>query len=211
MTTPTKTRLTFDYEVTATGRGYNAPQKMGRRLWAPMLAMALMAWPVGLILSWVRAAELSGAAADPATVARLGQLATGFMFIGFLGVFSAISFAIARILGAFRNGGGRFQEATGNPVHTLRMPPTATAFMGLMVMGMMAIAIPVVLHFVVAANVGTWTAVAVARWSESLEAFRRLGVTLYLVGITFGLAAIIQVLQFTSIRVRQLSVPTTER
>ena len=37
----TPTRPTFDYEVTAEGRGYNLPQTMGRRLWAPMLAVAL--------------------------------------------------------------------------------------------------------------------------------------------------------------------------
>ncbi|MGI9597521.1 MAG: hypothetical protein ACR2QK_15255 [Acidimicrobiales bacterium] len=38
-----------------------------------------------------------------------GERPPGLMFVGFLGIFAAISFAIARILGVFRNGGGEIQ------------------------------------------------------------------------------------------------------
>lgn len=203
-TTREKTRQEFSYEVTPHGPGYNAPQKMGRRLWAPMFAMALMAWPVGLILSWVRAAEIASATPDPTTIARLGQLVPAFMFIGFAGVFSAISFAIARILGAFRRGGGEVQETARRNVQTLHMPVTAKAFMLSMMMGMMAILIPVILHLVVAANVEEWSAETVERWSVVLEGFRRLGVALYLFAIALGLGTIIHVLRFQSVRIRQL-------
>jgi hypothetical protein len=200
MTTTTE----FNYETTTTNPGYNPPQKMGRKLWAPMLAMALMAWPVGLVLSWIRAAEIATAAPDAELIARLGQLVPAFMFIGFLGVFSAISFAIARILGAFRNGGGQLQVAAGTAVRTLKMPKTAKLFLASMMMGMMALLVSVILHFVVAANVATWAAEDVRQWSEVLEGVRRFGVALYLFGITFGLGTIITVLRFQSIRIRQL-------
>lgn len=201
MTTNT---FTPDYEVTNRSPGYNLPQKMGRRLWAPMFAMAIMAWPVALILAIVRAAEVGSANPDPLTIARLGQVIPGVMFIGFLSVFAAISFAIARILGAFRMGGGEVQEATRRSVHTLKMPVTAKLFMALMMMAMMAIAVAVVLHFVVASSIGTWSDTSVEQWSIVLEAVRRIGTAVYLFAITLGLGTIITVLRFQSIRIRQL-------
>lgn len=209
MTTATKTRPEFDYTESSTGPGYNAPQKMGRRLWAPMFALALMAWPIGLVLSWVRAAEIVSATPDPATVARLGQLVPAFIFLGFMGIFTAISFAIARILGAFRRGGGEVQQAIGGDVQTLKMPATARVFIAMTMMGMMAITIPVILHFVVAANVTTWAPETVVRWSEVLEGFRRLGTAMYLFAIAFGLGTIIQVLRFQAQRIRGLANEAT--
>lgn len=200
----TKTRSEFNYKVSPQGLGYNAPQKMGRRLWAPMFALALMAWPVGLILSWVQAAEIASSTPDPETIARLGHLVPAFQFIGFVGVFSAISFAIARILGTFRKGGGEVQEITGSLVQTLKMPTTAKIFMGFMAMGMMTILLTVVLHFVAAANAGTWTAGSLQNWGNVLEGFRRFGVAMYLFGIAFGLGTIITVLRFQAQRIREL-------
>ena len=45
------------FEVVGSDRsfGFNLPQQMGRTLWAPMLAMAVMAFAVALILGFVRA------------------------------------------------------------------------------------------------------------------------------------------------------------
>jgi hypothetical protein len=126
------------------------------------------------------------------------------MFIGFIGVFSSVSFAIARILGAFRKGGGEVQETVGTKVHTLKMPATAKVFIGMMAMGMMLIMAMVVLHFVVASNVSDWSGESLAHWSEVLEGFRRLGVAMYLFGIAFGLGTIITVLRFQADRIRQL-------
>lgn len=199
----------FEYQTTTTNPGYNPPQKMGRKLWAPMLALALMAWPVGLVLSWIRSTEIVAAQPDTEFIAQLGQLIPAFMFIGFLGVFTAISFAIARILGAFRYGGGIVQEAAGGEVHTLVMPATAKLFMASMIMGMMAILGAVVLHFVVAGNVTTWPATDVAQWSEVLEGVQRFGVALYLFGIALGLGTIITVLRFQGLRIRELPAETS--
>jgi hypothetical protein len=202
--TTTTNEGTFAVEVSQRAPGYNAPHKMGRRLWAPMLAMSSMAWPLAVILAAVRASEIAAANPDAVLVARLGQLIPAVMFIGFLSVFAAISFAIARILGVFRKGGGEVQQAAGRQVHTLRMPGSAKAFLVLMMMAMMIIAVAVVLHFVVAAAVGDWTPSTVEQWSIVLEAARRFGIALYLVAIALGLGTIITVLRFQSRRIREL-------
>ncbi|MFH1331565.1 MAG: hypothetical protein ABIJ48_13090 [Actinomycetota bacterium] len=199
------TSADFATEASTRSLGENLPQKMGRRLWLPMFVMALMAFPVALVLSWVRAAEIASASPDGETIATLGQLVPAFQFIGFAAVFAAVSFAIARILGRFRAGGGEVQEAAGSEVKTLKMPATARIFLLSMMMGMMGILAAVALHFVVAANVTVWPAASIETWSEALEGVRRLGVGLYLFGITFGLGAIIHVLRFQSIRIREVA------
>ena len=196
---------TLNYEVSDKGLGYNKPQLMGRKLWAPMFAMALTAWVVGFGLAIARASIVSDFGVADAGAQRLAHLIPAFQFIGFMAVFSAVSFAIARILGAFRKGGGEVQETTGTSVQTLKMPATARVFIGFMAMGMMTIVAMVVLHFVAAANVGTWSTETLSRWGEVLEGFRRLGVAMYLFGITFGLGTIITVLRFQSGRIRQLA------
>lgn len=68
--TTSKTRPEFDHETTDQGLDYNAPQKTGRRLWGPMFIMAIMAFPVGLVLSWVRASEIASSDGDPETIAQ---------------------------------------------------------------------------------------------------------------------------------------------
>lgn len=205
MTTTTNTE--FATETSTTSLGYNRPQLMGRRLWAPMFVLGAMGFVVGVILSWVRAAEIADNGTTTSDALALSHLVPAFMFIGFLGIFSAVSFSIARILGVFRKGGGDVQEATGSRVLTLKMPATAKLFMATMAMGMMTIAVMIVLHFVAASNASSWTPESVTRWAEVLEGFRRLGVALYLFGITFGLGTIITVLRFQAQRIRQLPDP----
>ncbi|MFQ5517268.1 MAG: hypothetical protein ACE5E8_06815 [Acidimicrobiia bacterium] len=200
-----KSSSEFTYQVSNKGLEHNLPQKMGRALWAPMFAMALMAWGVGFGLAIARGSIISDFGPADEGAVRLGQLVPAFQFIGFLAVFASISFAIARILGAFRNGGGEVQETVGSQVHTLKMPPTAKVFIAFMAMGMMLIGVMVVLHFVVAGSFEDWSPESVARWSDVLEGFRRLGVALYLFGIAFGLGSIVNVLRFQSKRIRQVA------
>lgn len=205
-TTPPVARRDFDVEVGTRSPGYNLPQKVGRLLWLPMFAMAAMAFPAALIVGAVRAGKISDHA-SPDTIATLQHVTAGLMFIGFAAVFAAISFAIARILGQFRKGGGDVQEATGRSVQTLKMPLTAKAFLGLMMMAMMTLLAAVVLHFVFAAQVHDNPAslkLAEDRFVV-LEAIRRIGVATYLFAITLGLATIIRVLRFQSVRVRELA------
>ena len=207
MSSRTETSSDFAVEVTKQGPGYNAPQKMGKKLWAPMWVMAIMAFPIALVLGIVRSNAISSGEAET-TIAALGHATTGVMFIGFTAVFAAISFAIARILGEFRKGGGEIQELVSDQVVTLKMPPTAKVFVLGMAMAMMTLLAASVIHLVVAAQVGSG-AISVAGAETAaitLEAVRRLGVAVYLLAITFGLATITRVLRFQAIRVRELAL-----
>lgn len=204
MTTETTTN-DFNIEVSSEGLGYNFPQKMGRALWAPMWIMAIMAFPVALILGIVRANAIAGGEAGT-KIAALGHLTTGVMFIGFTAVFAAISFAIAKILGEFRKGGGEVQELVGSEVRTLKMPGTAKVFILGMAMAMMVVLIASIIHLVVAAQVssGALSLENSEIAAISLEAVRRIGIALYLLAIAMGLATITRVLRFQAIRVREL-------
>ena len=202
----TSIRPDFDVETGSTAFGFNLPQRAGRLLWAPMLAMAIMAFPAALVIAGVRTGAIAQGG-DEATIAALGQLGTAVMFIGFASVFAAVTFAIARILGTLRQGGGTVQQAAGRTVQSLRMPLTAKAFIGLMAMAMMLLVGAVIAHVVLGATIlgGDVAALASAEaWSIGLEAVRRVGVVLYLVSIVLGLATIAHVLRFQAIRLREL-------
>jgi len=196
----------FELETSARAPGFNRPQRIGRLLWAPMLAMALMAFPIALLLGFARSAAVTDGT-DPAAIAALGQFGAAFMFLGFASVFAAISFAIARILGVFRVGGGQVQETAGRTVKTLKMPLTAKVFIALMVMAMMAILLPVMAHFGIGLAIlgGNETALANSpAWFDWLEGARRVGTATYLLAIAFGLVSIIEVLRFQALRIREL-------
>jgi len=193
-------------EVSATALGPNLPQRIGRRIWLPMLAMALVAFPLALLLAFLRAWAVAAGGAQT-TVAALGQFEIAAMFLGFTTVFGAVSFAIARILGVLRSGGGAVQEAAGHAVHTLRMPVTAKLFLGLMAMAMMALLAAVAAHVflgVTALGAGKATLASIQSWSEFLEGLRRLAVSTYLLAIALGLATIVRVLHFQAARIREL-------
>ena len=196
----------FAIEVSDKGLGYNKPQQMGRKLWAPMWVMAIMAFPVAFILGIVRSSAIASGEAE-STIVALGHTTTGVMFIGFTAVFAAISFAIARILGEFRKGGGEIQELVGSDVRTLKMPPTAKILIIGMAMATMTLLIASIIHLVVAGQVssGALSLVDAETAAINLEAVRRLGVAVYLVAITFGLATITRVLRFQAIRIRELT------
>jgi len=196
----------FRYEVSDRALGLNLPQRIGGVLWLPVLVMALMAFPVGVVLGAVRANELStDGQAD--TIAALGHFVPAANFLGFAAVFAAISFAIARILGEFRTGGGRVQEAAGRRVETLRMPVTAKIFIGLMAIAMMTLLAAVVLHVVAGAAIAGGSASALGRserWAIWLEGVRRFGIATYLMSFAFGLSTIVTALRFQAVRIREL-------
>ena len=207
MATTLSPRKDFNVEASDHNLGLNLPQTVGNKLWFPMFAMALMGFAVGFVLHLIKANEIASGGSG-STIAALGHSATGVMFIGFASVFAGISFAIARILGEFRSGGGTVQEAAKVGVQTLKMPPSARAFIGLMAMGMMIILAGVVGHFVIASQIAGGSADALAtseQWSIWLEGVRRFGVAVYLVAIAFGLATIVTVLRFQTTRIRELA------
>lgn len=196
----------FRAEVSEKALGRNLPQRMGGRLWLPMMVMALMFFIAAVALALIRANEIAGLG-DEKTIAALGQFVPPITFLGFLSVFLSVVFAIARILGEFRVGAGQVQEATGAKVKVLSMPGTAKAMVALMVMGMMVILGSVALHIIagVAVADGDLTfELASDQWTLWLEGARRTGIGLYLLSITFGLASIVNVLRFASMRVREL-------
>lgn len=199
-------RTDFDVEVSQHQPGYNLPQRLGRKLWLPMLAMALMAFPAGVVLGIVRAGQIaSGGGAS--TIAGLEHLVPAANFLGFASVFAAISFAIARILGEFRVGGGSVQELVGAQVQTPRMPATARIFIAGMMMGMMVLLGAVAAHVIIGLSILGGSADALAhssQWGMWLEGVRRAGVGIYLTSIAFGLATIITVLRFQAVRIREL-------
>lgn len=185
--------------------GTNLPQRMGERLWAPMLVMSLLAFAAAMILGVVRADVVATTPENAVRLAQLQHVTAAVMFIGFTTVLSAIAFAIARILGTFRDGGGRLQQMTTGHVQTLRMPVSAKAMIALMMLGMMAILGAVAGHIVVAAQTTTAADLLAAEQAfVILEAIRRVGVSLHLVAIAFGLATIIEVLRFQAVRIGEL-------
>ena len=123
------TTATFDTTTTVKAPAALAPQKAGGKLWKPMFAMALMGFAVGIVLAFARSNAIFEG--DQQDAAALGHFVPAAMFLGFAGVFAAISFAIARILGEVRVGGGSVQEATGSEVKTLKMPKSGKAFIGI--------------------------------------------------------------------------------
>lgn len=185
--------------------GENLPQRAGGRLWLPMFALALTGWTIGFVLA---IAEAATDRSDAAALQDFSHLVPGFMFIGFLGIFSAITFAVARILGVFRRGGGDVQETSGSEVQTLKMPGTAKAMLAFMAMGMMTMGAGIVTSFVA---VGAFDGVNPADLTDNAataaaaSGLRRMGVALYLVGIALGLGTIIEVLRFQSIRIREVA------
>lgn len=212
------------YEETDTPKGLLLPQTLGNILWAPMTIMGIMLVFAAFSMAIARSqlsVDLSEefSATDKANLATLGQLVPGFMFLGFAMIFAGISFVIARILGVFRVGGGLVQEAIGKGFKTPDMPLTAWIFLVGMMMAMMVLVFTFVGHIYAATQAhDAWinaTASGVAgneaalgraeTWGTWLEGLRRFGVGLYLTSITFGLATIIKIIRFQTLRVKELA------
>jgi len=196
----------FTTETTTNAPDRILPQKAGRALWAPMFAMSLVGFAVGMGLAITRSNMISNGD-DALQIAAYGQYISAAMFFGFAMVFAAISFAIAKILGEFRVGGGSVQEAAHSDVKTLKMPGTAKAFLVGMMMAMMVILGAVILHVFagVAIAGGGVDPILAEQWTIWLEAARRFGTIMYLFSIMLGLVTIATVIQFQSFRIRQIS------
>ncbi len=204
----TTTTYDFNTETSTKALDVNVPQRAGRTLWAPAFAMSLIGFIAGMTIAIVKAVAIADG--DAVLAASLNNYGIAAMFFGFTMVFTGISFAIARILGEFRVGGGRTQEAAGSDVKTLKMPATAKAFIGLMAMAMMILMAAVIAHVVVGfqINAGDLSLVDAEQWDLWLEAARRFAVQLYLFAIALGLGTIIYVIRFQSIRIREIARTT---
>ena len=212
------------YHETDKPLGLLLPQTMGNILWAPMTIMGIMLVFVAFGLAIARAQittdlNVEFSALDKANVETLGQLVPGFMFLGFAMIFAGISFAIARILGAFRTGGGLIQEAVGRGIKTPYMPITAWIFLMGMMMAMMILIFTFAGHIFTAVQAhdawinatgprspGDSSSLGTAEtWATWLEGLRLFAVGLFLFSITFGLATIIKVIRFQTLRMKEMA------
>ncbi len=195
-----------EYRIDTSASGPQLPHRLGKIRWGPLLVTAVVAFGVAFGIGLERAGALNAGNATSAEALR--HLGAGVMFIGFASVLAAISFAIARILGVFRDGGVRVQTAARATVQSLATPRTARAFILLMAVAMMAVLGGSVAHLVVGAQIAAGSAAALAGSDTTFllwEGVRRMGVATYLVAITFGLATIVTVLRFQSHRLVELS------
>ena len=203
--------------------GLTLPQTVGGRLWAPMAMMGIMIVATAFALAIARS-QLSVDLSEEFTPVRqanfevLGQLIPGFMFLGFGMIFAGISFAIARILGVFRTGGGIVQQGIGKGIKTPLMPATVKIFLAGMMMARKILVFAFAGHVYAAVQAhGAWIdatgptapdAALLGRadtWGTWLEGLRRFAVGLYLVSIAFGLATIIKAIGFMTLRMKELT------
>ena len=129
-------------------------QSMASKMWMPMIAMGFMvvlgAFIFGLFNASVTADLFDASKEARDTALRNSDIATDRAFVEatkvwlptlkFLGmgmILGGVTFLLATILGALRTGGGRVQQALGEPVRILKPPMTAQMFPMLMMMGMM--------------------------------------------------------------------------
>ncbi len=173
--------------------------EMARTMWAPMLAMGAMLVVAGAVLSIIWAATV--AEGSPRTIAALGAWTQGLQFLGEGMLLSGIAFLLGSILASLREGGGQVQEALGLTVATLKMPATAKAFVGLLMLGLMVAVAQFILYLVAS---GADTPQSFAAWQAWLGPFRELGIGLILAGIVMALVTIGNVLGFQFDRIRQI-------
>ena len=201
-------RPEFEIETYKRSPGYNKIQRVARYMVLPAFAMGVMGLLAGLALGIVGGVHIHDHTYTAGNIERLRQLAQGFEIGGLAFVFAGISFAIARILGAFRKGGGDVQEAAHRAVQVLKRPLTAWVFLGLMMMGMMTVLAAAALHVIWGFDVNTHASAAQltlsAKRFTALAGVERLGIGMYLTAIAFGLASIIHVLRFQAKRIREL-------
>jgi len=164
--------------------------RMAKSMWKPMLAMGIMAVAIGFLISLAWASN--GGIVPQAWTQGLQFLGEGMLLSG-------ISFLLGTILWAIRTAGGEVQESLGVAVKTLKMPPSAKAFVALMMLGLMVSIAQFIGYLVVAGG-----AVDTASWLAFLGPLRELGLGLILSGITLALVAIGNALGFQFGRVVEL-------
>lgn len=222
-------------------------QKVARYMWLPMLLMGLMVVAASLGLSIAVAdatsdyfglpADIREAASAPAGAIDDRQFIEstnlwlpGFRLLGVGLILSAITFSLANILGVFRAGGGRLQQAFGHEAQTLTPPITARLFPMLMMMGLIVL----IVNLVVAAVIGglAWDVyghsvaeinaapagsnllddlATVNTFKTWLAPLPFVGIAMILVGISFAVHTILQVIRFQGQRIRELALAGAEK
>lgn len=171
--------------------------RLARVLWAPMLAMGVMAVAAGFILSlfWAGNVDRANTAND------LAAWTQGLQFLGEAFLLGGISFLLGTILASLREGGGEVQESLGVTVKTLKMPLSAKLFIGLMAMGMMVAMAQFALYL---ATTVISTESTLLAWFAWLGPTREIALGLLLSGIVLALYTIGTVLGFQFDRIKTI-------
>lgn len=172
---------------------------MAEKLWLPMVVMGAMVLIIGLVVGF------TASSADPGSESfrSLSAWTQGTLFLGEGLLLSGIALLLGTILSGLRRGGAEVQESLGVPIHTLAMPGTAKAFIGLMMLGMMAAIAQFILYGVAAANAGDPSTYAV--WVTWLGPLREVALGVLLASIVLALATISRALGFQFQRIRDLA------
>ena len=217
-------------------------QKVARYMWVPMLLMGLMVVAASLGLSIAVADATSSYFGLPKDVREAATASTGtiddrqfiestnlwlpgFRLLGVGLILSAITFLLASILGVFRAGGGRLQQAFGHEAQSLTPPITARLFPMLMMMGLVIL----IVNLAISAIIGglAWDVFGhsiaeinaaepgsdllgdlgtVNTYKTWLTPFKFVGIAFILVGISFAVHTILQVIRFQGQRIRELAL-----
>ena len=216
-------------------------QKMARYMWLPMLLMGLMVIVASVGLSIANAAAASDyfglpqgvreAANAPASVIDDRQFIEstnvwlpGFQLLGIGLLLSAITFSLANILGVFRAGGVRLQQAFGKEAQALTPPITARLFPMLMMIGLLILIVNLVISVFIGALAWDVYGHSVAEINAAepgsdllgdlgtvnayktwLTPLKFVGLAFILVGISFAVHTILQVIRFQGQRIRELA------
>lgn len=170
-----------------------AIHRMAERMWVPMIAMGPMLVVIGLVVAIVQSGET-----NPGTFSDLGAIVQGTQFLGMGLILAGIAFLLGTILSSLRSGGAEVQETLGVSIKTLKMPPSAKAFVGLMAAGVMVSMFQFV-GYLVATGQDDPTS-----WFAWLGPVRQFGIGLILAGIVLALYTIGTVLAFQFERLSQI-------
>lgn len=177
--------------------GFDMPA-LARKMWPPMLLMGIMAVAGGIVVGIVQATV-----DKEIHFAQLAAWNPGLLFLGIGFLLSAITFVLATILGALRDGGVKVQNSLGEQALILKRPWTGYVFPASMMMGLMTLIAALVIGFVQAAKLDSdpGTAADIGAWVAPL---RFAGVLLIFTAIVFALATILRALRFQTDRVTQI-------
>lgn len=172
---------------------------LARKMWAPMLAMGLMAVATGVVVGIIQASS-----DNPLHVKQLSAWNPGVLFMGIGFLLSGVTFLLATILGELRDGGSEVQRSLGEKPLVIKRPWTGWVFPPIMMMGLMVV--------VTAFGIGLWQASIVdtrpgdaadiAAWVGPL---RFGGLAMIFTGISLALATIVRALRFQADRITQIA------
>jgi hypothetical protein len=216
-------------------------QKVARYMWLPMLLMGVMVIVASVGLSIANAAAASDYFGLPKEVREAANASAsviddrqfiestnvwlpGFQLLGIGLILAAITFSLANILGVFRAGGVRIQQAFGREAQSLTPPITARLFPMLMMMGLVIL----IVNLIISAFIGglAWDVYGhsvaeinaaepgssllgdlgtVNTYKAWLTPLKFVGLAFILVGISFAVHTILQVIRFQGQRIRELA------